>query len=432
MPALTEDHNIELRSPAAQRVLGRAPSWLISWGNTIILGCVVLLLVLSCIIKYPDVVNVKANITSKVPPVSFVCKMSGPVQLLIQDGQRVSQHELLAYIASGANISDVRYLYDSIRVWEERVSRLDTAFLFHNNFRKDINAGTIQINYNNWLTSLENYRNFIHSNMDAALLGSLNSRKEYLRNLSAHLVNRRSISMEDVAMTAKKMRIDSGLYAERVIASVEFDNSKTRLNQSRADLEYSNTNIISNQIQIREIETQCEQLRIKRAENEKTYVMEIQNNLRKLHSELESFINEYAFIAPFPGVVSFPKPLVNNQFAAVQENIFNLVPYNDHLVCTVALPMTGSGKVKPGQRVNIKLDNFPYHEFGYVKGTVESLSLTTYNNSYTAVVSLPRGLTTSYGRQLTYKPGMSGNAEIITNDLRLIERLFNQLKALNK
>jgi len=40
------------------------------------------------------------------------------------------------------------------------------------------------------------------------------------------------------------------------------------------------------------------------------------------------------------------------------------------------------------------------------------------------------GLRTTYKKDLDYRPEMSGSAQIITEDLRLIERIFNQFRAL--
>ena len=93
------------------------------------------------------------------------------------------------------------------------------------------------------------------------------------------------------------------------------------------------------------------------------------------------------------------------------------------------VPLYGSGKVKKGQTVNIKLEGFPYQEFGMLIGKVENISLTPRNNFYHVEVSLTNGLTTSYNKKLEFKNEMSGVAEIITEDLRVIERLFHQLRS---
>ena len=42
-------------------------------------------------------------------------------------------------------------------------------------------------------------------------------------------------------------------------------------------------------------------------------------------------------------------------------------------------------------------------------------------------VSLPKKLITSYNKKIDFKQEMRGTAEIITEDLRLIERFFYQL-----
>jgi len=41
---------------------------------------------------------------------------------------------------------------------------------------------------------------------------------------------------------------------------------------------------------------------------------------------------------------------------------------------------------------------------------------------------LPNGLKTSYNRELIFDKEMRGSAEIITEDLRLIERVFYQFR----
>jgi len=90
--------------------------------------------------------------------------------------------------------------------------------------------------------------------------------------------------------------------------------------------------------------------------------------------------------------------------------------------------MNRSGKVKPGQEVNIKLSGYPYLEYGMVKGIVKSKSLVTSGDSYTIELFLPEGLTTLYGRKLDFTQNMQGTAEIITEDLRLLQKIMNPFR----
>jgi hypothetical protein len=45
---------IELRSEGVQDILTRPPHWMIRWGNTIIFIILLLILLMSYIIKYPE------------------------------------------------------------------------------------------------------------------------------------------------------------------------------------------------------------------------------------------------------------------------------------------------------------------------------------------------------------------------------------------
>ncbi|MFA8450529.1 MAG: hypothetical protein ACEPOW_07535, partial [Bacteroidales bacterium] len=48
----------------------------------------------------------------------------------------------------------------------------------------------------------------------------------------------------------------------------------------------------------------------------------------------------------------------------------------------------------------------------------------------TAEVEIATPLISNYGKHLRFTQEMTGNAEIITEDIRLIERFFNPVKAL--
>jgi hypothetical protein len=92
--------------------------------------------------------------------------------------------------------------------------------------------------------------------------------------------------------------------------------------------------------------------------------------------------------------------------------------------------MQRSGKVKNGQMVNIKLSGYPYLEYGIVRGIVRSKSLVPSSDAYIIEVDLPNGLSTLYGIKLDFTQNMQGTAEIITEDLRLFQKIINPFRYL--
>ena len=92
--------------------------------------------------------------------------------------------------------------------------------------------------------------------------------------------------------------------------------------------------------------------------------------------------------------------------------------------------MQRSGKVKQGQLVNIKLSGYPYLDYGMVRGVVKSISMVPSGDTYIVEIALPNGLETLYGKKLEFTQNMQGTAEIITDDLRLIQKIINPFRYL--
>jgi HlyD family secretion protein len=152
-----------------------------------------------------------------------------------------------------------------------------------------------------------------------------------------------------------------------------------------------------------------------------------------LKSKLDTWENTYILISPIKGKVTFTNYWSNNQQVKNGDIVFTVVPeVHSKIIGRLTLPLRGAGKVRPGQRVNIRFDNFPYMEYGMVRGTVGSVSLVPSNDHYTVEIDLPQDLRSNYNISLPFSQEMKGNVEIITEDLRLIERFFNPVKSLMK
>jgi hypothetical protein len=67
-----------------------------------------------------------------------------------------------------------------------------------------------------------------------------------------------------------------------------------------------------------------------------------------------------------------------------------------------------------------------------VKGRLDFIFSIPTDSGYVAKVALPNGLRTNYEKQMQYKDGLKAQAEIITADTKLFDRIFNQVKYLIK
>ena len=106
-------------------------------------------------------------------------------------------------------------------------------------------------------------------------------------------------------------------------------------------------------------------------------------------------------------------------------------PQNKAIVGRALLPVENSGKVKPEQRVILKLGSYPYQEYGILKGFVLDKSLVPRDNQYSITVSVPtnenNNLITSYGREIPFEQQLQGKVEIITEEKGFIARITDQI-----
>ncbi|MDN3588838.1 HlyD family secretion protein [Pedobacter aquatilis] len=132
------------------------------------------------------------------------------------------------------------------------------------------------------------------------------------------------------------------------------------------------------------------------------------------------------------GIASFQQLWGVNQFVKRGEAILSILPMDKKAVIgKMLVPAVNSGKIVKGEKVLIKLDNYRYQEYGIVEGFVQNISFTPdEKGTYYVDVSLPKGLQTSYNKVLPFDKELKGNAEIVTQDLRLIERFFYQIRKL--
>ncbi len=98
----------------------------------------------------------------------------------------------------------------------------------------------------------------------------------------------------------------------------------------------------------------------------------------------------------------------------------------------IILPLKESQKVAVGQKVNIRLEDYPSQEFGFIKGRIIRVASIPKKGKYLIAVEIPQNLITTNDIPLKFSQELKGSAEIITEDLRLIQRFINPVKSLLK
>jgi HlyD family secretion protein len=217
------------------------------------------------------------------------------------------------------------------------------------------------------------------------------------------------------------------------LSLVELEDSKQNLLNKQYGFEGVRTVLAETQMKILELEQSVIDMENEGEDGKKELQLSLSEAYSNLNGAIDVWEMNYLLRAPIEGEITFTKFWSKNQNVLRGQNVFTIIPQTEsRIIGKVELPMLRSGKVKSGQKVNIKFDNFPYMEYGIVEGRVDKISLVPTDNFYALEVGLPNGLMSNYGKELEFNHEISGVAEIITEDERLFQRLFNPIKSLFK
>ncbi|MDR6923163.1 MULTISPECIES: HlyD family secretion protein [Chryseobacterium] len=419
---------IELRSESVQDILTQPPHWMIRWGNTLIFIILLLILLMSYIIKYPEFVPAPIIVTSQNPPEKIEARTSSKIEkIFIKNHQEVKKNDVLMVMQSAANYKDVlelKKLVDSITPNQVLSFPIAQASRFK--------LGELQGDYNNFAKAFQDEELFTRLQPYAPENIAANQSLSEYRVRMATTKQQKNLEQAKYELTKKNYQRSQELFNQGVISSMELENEKIKYIQAQQNLENITISLSQMEEGISNLHKTKSGTAINTEKDKITYSSQTLQLFEQLRKSLKQWEQTYLVISSTDGMASFQQFFGENQFVKTGEPILSILPANkENLVGRMSVPTINSGKIIPGEKVLIKLDNYRFQEYGIVEGKVQNISLIPDDKgNYYVDVILPKGLKTSYNKTLVFDKELRGNAEIVTQDLRLIERFFYQIRKL--
>ncbi|MBZ4669218.1 MAG: hypothetical protein JG775_2370 [Defluviitaleaceae bacterium] len=423
MPKEIKERAIEIRSEEVDEILGRQPSWILRLG-IVVLGIIVMaLLIASWFFRYPDIITAPIVITSINPPSSVVARTSGKIMsFLVKDQQDVKTGDYLAILENTADTGSIRQLItffhtsDSIK---ESLQNLDLSN------RQIENLGDLQQPYSNFIQAIMNYQRYKSLSFNAKKITALQQQIGLTNSYIEKLKDQRYLQAMNLKLARNQFSRDSILFFQKVLSTAEFEKAEILLISNKTAYKNSEMALSNSMIQVSQLEQQIIELRLTEEKETKQLLDEINSTFKILKSQFDIWELAYVLKSATKGKVSIGNYWSVNQNVKAGDAIMTVIPEKkEKPFGKITLAMENSGKVKTGQKVNIKLSNFPYTEFGMISGKVKSISLVPDQGKYFVEVELPNDLNTNYKKLLPFYQEMTGTAEIITENMRLIERII--------
>jgi HlyD family secretion protein len=419
------EKSIEIRSEEVQEIMGMIPSAIIRWGISVLFGIFCLGMLLSWWIRYPDVLMAPVVITSNPPPI----RMNAPVtarisHIFAQDGEPVEAGQWLVAFETPAELEDIRSL-------DTYLLSVKTTGLGQDSPPSGLKLGNLQSVYMNYLNAINElvffYRSWTYRK--ESQVHTLAQAKE-VQALNKNLHHQLKLKEEELAYAQKAVQINRDLLKTGAISKVEVERSEVELIQKEIAIKQLKGQVHNNQIQATSYQQKKGEMSQQALNEQRVLKMRTEETFWKLKSELERWKQSFLLIAPIAGEVAFFDFWAPNQYIQMGGEVISIIPSADQLIGKATLKIIGTGKLKIGQDVNIKLDNYDYRQYGMLSGKVKQISSLAKDENYLVDIDLIDGLKTTYQTKLKFQAELYGQAEIITDDLRLLERVFYEFKKL--
>ena len=418
-------HDI-LYSDSVNEIMGHPPGKILRWGNTIMLIIFVLFILLLWLIKYPDTIPALVEITTVNPPVTLVSKLTGRIKnLYVRDKDEIEKGKVIAVMETAASFDNLKKLKETV----DTISNPERIML---SYLPEFNElGEIQSYWSSFQKSLSDYINYNINDYYGNKIISLSEEIDGILVYIGRIKEKEKLYAENQLLELHQFKRDSLLHVSGVYSESDLEKSRQSLIRLNIELQQVRLDHSAKSIELAEKKQLLQDYRMKKLEDREKYYSVLNESFLNLKAQIKIWENNYLLISPVSGIVTFTKFWSENQIVNKDEPVLSIVPLETgDFIARINLKMNRSGKVKVGQDVNIKLSGYPYMEYGMVRGIVKSKSLVPSGDSYVIELVLPSGLTTLYGRKLDFNQNMQGTAEIITDDLRLLQKIINPFRYL--
>lgn len=427
---LTEQHEIEA-------IMGNPPGRLLTSGNYLFLGGILLLLALGYFVPYPDVVEAKVQLVSDSPPIRLVPRQSGRIiHFPKDDNSMVKKDELLCVIDNSANWEEVLKLEEHFK---EQLKTLSVKDLDTDNFPKGYNLGELQTPFAVFVNNLETANFNLKNDKTTAQLVNLDKQIANFQQSNKSLIERKKeaqteLDLIQINITRTEQNIEDGNASD-----LDLEKIKIQESQKKQQIEAIFNQKAANDAAINQLKKQKIDLPQRSRMTQNEYDLKVVSAYENWKGALEKWKKSYLIYAPVAGKLSIPDLLTTNHFVQAGQEIMTVIPAHQSVYGRAQLGQQNIGKISLQDSVKIKLAGFPYYDYGSLEGKVEQISSLPTNDFYTIKIVFPSEdintqndslkIKTSYDKYIPVRQEMEGIARIITEENTYLGRIFNKLRS---
>jgi multidrug resistance efflux pump len=383
------------------------------------------------LIKYPDFVSAKVLITTEQPTEHIIARYSGALEnIYVENNDTVHRGQILGVIRNTAKNEDIFALQGIIDTIQIDINNFEFPLAATSNMK----LGDVGPAYINFERSYLDYRLLKDLEpFENQLIGNKKSIDEIKSRLASQMVQKRLLEQEYELQLMDFKRYNQ-LFERGVISQQEYESKELEFIQIQKNISMMDVSISQMEEAISGAQQTLKTTLINKQEDNTRYLTNLSHSFNALKKAIQDWEHTYVLSSSTEGVISFQEFWGENQFVNMGDFIFSILPIEtSELVGKLSISSQNAGMVMKGQKVLVKLDNFPYQQYGLLVGYIKNVAVSPDDQgNYFVYISLPNGTETSYNQNLTFEQELLGNAEIIMEDLSIAQRLFHNLNGVFK
>ena len=417
--------DLEIQSPEVQEIIGRPPHWLVRGGIAAFMAVLALIFIGASVIKYPEVITAPLKLTAINAPKTLESEINGKlVRLHYENNELIEEGAIVAWVESTAdhqNVLDLSTVVDNMRSWLQsgELERLRSV-----DIERFSNLGELQTQFQSFEQVYREFVTYLPGGFYSQQREILKEELEYSQQLLEKLKEQKEIQEVSLELAQKEYEMQKKLSERDLSAPIDLEKAKSNVAASRLPLKQTESSIINNRVSQTAKKKELMELD-KQIEQQHSIFLQALNIMK---SAIGDWKSNYLIISPIEGQLVYAGILQEKQSLQSGQTIGYVQPANTQFFGQMTVSQRSFGKIKEGQNVLVRFSGYPDHEFGSVTGEIDYFSEFPVRDSvFMAKVNFPNEFTTNYGHEIKPVDGMMGQAEIITQDMRFVERIYNNL-----
>lgn len=432
---ITEPEKIRLQEESdVQAILGRPPGWLTQWGITFVLVGVSLLILMGSLLRYPDIVEAPALILGETPPIRIIAKSNLRVDhIWVDDGEQVDSGQWLLSLQNPVDLRAVQHLQTEL---EQLIPAIEAKNIEAIQLPQGLQLAQLQPVYS-LLSELMAAQQFQLAKDDVQRrIRIYENELEQIRQLNQVTDVVIDTLKQEVFIAKNNQDTYLKLFEKGAASQQEYEEAKNNYLRYQRELENMKAEYSRNQLEAQIRQNQIITLTQEQDNEIKQGWRSLEEAARQLQAALEEWEENYLIKAPASGRIVFSEIWSDFQSVTEGDIMMTIDPEAADQAISVRarLPVAKSGKVRKGQEVLLRLQAYPYKEFGVLEGEIAEVAPLPEPGAtpfYRLQISLQAdSLFTTSDQLIPFTQEMQATARIITEDRSFLGRVLDELTSI--